>query len=114
MEQLRRNKKTTRYYFQARRARLLQEKEARLVELTLGDDDIAVVKDVSVTTLVNQEEELEMKLEWEKVEERSRKLLSGDLIEQTEKETQTEVFKYKKQIRPYKQICPTPKSRWEK
>ena len=84
------------------------------MELTLGDEDIAVVKDVSVTALVNQEEELEMKLEWEKVEERSRKLLSGDLIEQTEKETQTEVFKYKKQIRLYKQICPTPKSRWEK
>ena len=114
MEQLRRNKKTTRYYFQARRARLLQEKEARLVELTLGDEDIAVVKDVSVTALVNQEEELEMKLEWERVEARSRNLLSGDLIEQTEKETQTEVFKYKKEIRHLKQLCPTPKSRWEK
>ena len=84
------------------------------MELTLGDEDIAVVKDVSVTALVNQEEELEMKLEWERVEARSRKLLSGDLIEQTEKETQTQLFKYKKQIRHLKQICPTPKSRWEK
>ena len=84
------------------------------MELTNGEEDIAVVKDVSVTALVNQEEELEMKLEWERVEARSRKLLSGDLIEQTEKETQTEVFKYRKQIKHFKQICPTPKSRWEK
>ena len=84
------------------------------MELTVGEEDIAVVKDVSVTALVNPEEELEMKLEWEKVEARSRKLLSGDLIEQTEKETQTELFKYKKQIKHLKQICPTPKSRWEK
>ena len=109
-----RNEKTSRYYFQARKVRLLQEKEARLVELTLGEEDIAVVKDVSVTALVNQEEELEMKLEWERVEARSRNLLSGDLIEQTEKGTQTEVFKYKKEIRHLKQLCPTPKSRWEK
>ena len=84
------------------------------MELTLGDEDIAVVKDVSVTALVNQEEELEMRLEWEGVDARSRKLLSGDLIEQREKETQTELFKYKKQIKGYKQIRPTPKSRWEK
>ena len=85
-----------------------------MVELTSGEEDIAVVKDVSVTALLNQEEELEMKLEWERVEARSRNLLSGDLIEQTEKETQTEVFKYKKQIKHLKQLCPTPKSRWEK
>ena len=84
------------------------------MESTIGDFDIAVVKDVSVTALVNQEEELEMKLEWEGVDARSRKLLSGDLIEQREKETQTELFKYKKQIKGYKQIRPTPKSRWEK
>ena len=84
------------------------------MELTNGEEDIAVVKDASITALVNQEEELEMKLEWESVEARSRKLLSGDLIEQTEKETQTEVFKYKKQIKHFKQICPIPKSRWEK
>ena len=85
-----------------------------MVELTSGEEDIAVVKDVSVTALLNQEEELEMKLEWERVEARSRNLLSGDLIEQTEKGTQTEVFKYKKEIRHLKQLCPTPKSRWEK
>ena len=84
------------------------------MESTIGDFDIAVVKDVSVTALVNQEEELEMKLEWEMVDARSRKLLSGDLIEQREKETQTELFRYKKQIKGYKQIRPTPKSRWEK
>ena len=84
------------------------------MESTIGDFDIAVVKDVSVTALVNQEEELEMKLEWEGVDARSRKLLSGDLIEQREKETQTELFRYKKQIKGYKQIRPTPKSRWEK
>ena len=84
------------------------------MELTSGEEDIAVVKDVSVTALLNQEEELEMKLEWERVEARSRNLLSGDLIEQTEKETQTELFKYKKQIKHLKQIFPTPKSRWEK
>ena len=111
---MKRNKKTIRYCFQARKARLLQKEEARLVELTVGEEDIAVMKDVSVTAFVNQEEELEMKLEWERVEARSRKLLSGDLIEQTEKETQTELFKYKKQIKHLKQICPTPKSRWEK
>ena len=92
----------------------MHQKEDRLVELTSGEVDLAVVKDVFVTAVVNEEDELEMKLEWEDVDCRSRKLLSGDLIEQTEKETQTEVFKYKKQIRPYKQICPTPKSRWEK
>ena len=84
------------------------------MESTIGDFDIAVVKDVSVTALVNQEEELEMKLEWEGVDARSLKLLSEDLIEQREKETQTELFKYKKQIKGYKQIRPTPKSRWEK
>lgn len=109
-----RNEKTSGYYFQARKVRLLQEKEARLVELTSGEEDTAVVKDVFVTALLNQEEELEMKLEWERVEARSRELLSGHLIEQREKETQTEVFKYKKQIRHLKQLCPTPKSRWEK
>ena len=92
----------------------MHQKEERLVELTSGEVDLAVVKDVFVTAVVNEEDELEMKLEWEDVDCRSRKLLSGDLIEQREKETQTELFKYKKQIKRYKQIRPTPKSRWEK
>ena len=84
------------------------------MERTRGELDMAVVKDVLVTAAVNEEDELEMKLEWEKVKRRSRRLLSGDLVEQTDKESQTEVFTYKKEIRHLNQISPTPKSQWEK
>ena len=84
------------------------------MELTSGKVDLAVVKDVSVTALTNEEDELEMKLEWTEVERRSRRLLSGDLVEQREEESQTEELRYKKDIRDMRLLSPTPRSPWQK
>ena len=97
-----------------RRARLLEKEEERLVEMAKGERDQAVVKDVYVTASVNDEDELEMKLEWDNVKMRSRRQLGGSLVEHTDEESQTEVLRYKKDIRHLNQISPTPRSQWQK
>ena len=55
-------------------------------------------------------DELEMKLEWINVEMRSMKMMTGELIEQIEKGTQTQFPKNRKDLLSMKTISPTPKS----
>ena len=55
-----------------------------------------------------------MKLEWINVEMRSIKMMTGDLIEQVEKGTQTQFPKHRKDLLSMKMISPTPKSPIEK
>ena len=105
----------------------MQEKETQLMGLAKEMSEVAVVKDVFVHAAVNEEgmnldtdnepihnaqhvDELEMKLEWINVEMRSMKMMTGELIEQIEKGTQTQFPKHRKDLLSMKTISPTPKS----